>query len=598
MVLGQLLTRNLPSSGPLHGHYITIIKAQGIWLVFDDNSVETIRESDIPKYYGDSGSGTGYVLFYQAVDLDREALGLRPEPTAPITKDVPVDAPLQNGLPLSNVPVLTEHSSTLPNGTTTEIPSSSPPPSPSAHIPKPYKVDASPVGVSQPLPATPAIPAVTPGTTPSVSSSSGGFFSSLRYSRSFKADRASHTTSPTPVAPVPTLTTSKANGDASGSHDGERDGQKEDKSPGGWRSLRSKEKRRDSVSQSLPQAPPSTAPSSPRTLAATTAPPSPRTSTVKRPTSASTNLMEQIPSLPPPTQPILTDSPGAILSVVPEPHSKFPNGDFLPSATQQSVRQGSATEPTVIDGSDSFSGSSSWTSAANGVLDVRDIPPLPKDLPPVPPLPPNISTTSTGTSLPTPGMPSSAVTSDGMTSTLTQGSSPSTWSVPSISVGDAVPATEQVTPAEILAGSSSSMATQSQVTPLGIVKQNDSKEALKARKAAESIAKKNKERAEEEKRRTEKALKEREKMEREKAEKEQNKHSKRTSVSRKMSLGLSGLVSWSRDKDKHASAVASSSAHSRPAETAENGLKAEHIDAAAAQKMLKPENYFKPTINF
>jgi ubiquitin carboxyl-terminal hydrolase 9/13 len=74
-------------SGPHHGHYITIIKAQGSWVVFDDDSVETIKESEIPKYYGEGSSGA-YVLFYQAVDMDREALGLPPDLPTPSAVDV------------------------------------------------------------------------------------------------------------------------------------------------------------------------------------------------------------------------------------------------------------------------------------------------------------------------------------------------------------------------------------------------------------------------------------------------------------------------------------------------------------------------------
>lgn len=40
--------------GPHHGHYITLVKASTTWLLFDDDSVEPIKESDIPKYFGDS----------------------------------------------------------------------------------------------------------------------------------------------------------------------------------------------------------------------------------------------------------------------------------------------------------------------------------------------------------------------------------------------------------------------------------------------------------------------------------------------------------------------------------------------------------------
>ncbi|KAL4244242.1 hypothetical protein ABKN59_010461 [Abortiporus biennis] len=70
-------------SGPHHGHYVSIIKARGIWYLFDDDSVEVIKESDISRYYGDSNSGSAYVLYYQAVDMDLAALGLRPPPTIP-----------------------------------------------------------------------------------------------------------------------------------------------------------------------------------------------------------------------------------------------------------------------------------------------------------------------------------------------------------------------------------------------------------------------------------------------------------------------------------------------------------------------------------
>ena len=65
-------------SGPHHGHYVTIIKARSSWMLFDDDTVTTIKESEIPKYFGDSNSGSAYVLYYQAVDLDLSALGLKP----------------------------------------------------------------------------------------------------------------------------------------------------------------------------------------------------------------------------------------------------------------------------------------------------------------------------------------------------------------------------------------------------------------------------------------------------------------------------------------------------------------------------------------
>ncbi|KAF9584328.1 hypothetical protein BGW38_006853 [Lunasporangiospora selenospora] len=62
-------------SGPHHGHYVAVVKHQDRWLLFDDDTVETIDESDIHKYFGDSAQlGSGYVLFYQARDLDMNTI--------------------------------------------------------------------------------------------------------------------------------------------------------------------------------------------------------------------------------------------------------------------------------------------------------------------------------------------------------------------------------------------------------------------------------------------------------------------------------------------------------------------------------------------
>uniref|UniRef100_V5F0Z0 Ubiquitin carboxyl-terminal hydrolase n=1 Tax=Kalmanozyma brasiliensis (strain GHG001) TaxID=1365824 RepID=V5F0Z0_KALBG len=64
-------------AGPHHGHYIAVIKVGDRWVQFDDDVVTYIDEAEICKYYGDRpGLGSAYVLFYQAVDLDFEVLGL------------------------------------------------------------------------------------------------------------------------------------------------------------------------------------------------------------------------------------------------------------------------------------------------------------------------------------------------------------------------------------------------------------------------------------------------------------------------------------------------------------------------------------------
>ncbi|EJU02748.1 hypothetical protein DACRYDRAFT_78606 [Dacryopinax primogenitus] len=63
-------------AGLAHGHYVTVVRTQGKWVLFDDEAVDVIKESDIMKYFGDAPGGQGYVLFYQAVDMDIHALGL------------------------------------------------------------------------------------------------------------------------------------------------------------------------------------------------------------------------------------------------------------------------------------------------------------------------------------------------------------------------------------------------------------------------------------------------------------------------------------------------------------------------------------------
>ena len=74
-------------SGPNRGHYISIVKSHGFWLIFDDDIVDKIDPAtievtkptsqfpDIPQdFYGltadiQKSSETGYILFYQSRDL-------------------------------------------------------------------------------------------------------------------------------------------------------------------------------------------------------------------------------------------------------------------------------------------------------------------------------------------------------------------------------------------------------------------------------------------------------------------------------------------------------------------------------------------------
>eukprot|EP00026_Physarum_polycephalum_P003806 Phypoly_transcript_03821.p1 GENE.Phypoly_transcript_03821~~Phypoly_transcript_03821.p1 ORF type:complete len:444 (+),score=69.75 Phypoly_transcript_03821:960-2291(+) len=60
-------------SGPNHGHYVSMIKSANTWLLFDDDNIEVIQESDIMSCFGSasdvvSNTDCGYLLFYQATN--------------------------------------------------------------------------------------------------------------------------------------------------------------------------------------------------------------------------------------------------------------------------------------------------------------------------------------------------------------------------------------------------------------------------------------------------------------------------------------------------------------------------------------------------
>ena len=57
-------------SGPNQGHYVSLIKSHGQWLMFDDDCVEPKDESEVQSVYGvtqDNAQSTeaGYILFYE-----------------------------------------------------------------------------------------------------------------------------------------------------------------------------------------------------------------------------------------------------------------------------------------------------------------------------------------------------------------------------------------------------------------------------------------------------------------------------------------------------------------------------------------------------
>lgn len=59
--------------GPNRGHYITIVKSFGFWLLFDDDIVDKIEASAIEDFFGLTSDNqktneSGYILFYQSRD--------------------------------------------------------------------------------------------------------------------------------------------------------------------------------------------------------------------------------------------------------------------------------------------------------------------------------------------------------------------------------------------------------------------------------------------------------------------------------------------------------------------------------------------------
>ena len=174
----------IPSSGPHHGHYVSIIKAGGAWKLFDDDTVETIKESDIPKYFGDSNCGSAYVLYYQAVDLNLPSLGLRSPTPLPITKHAPVPVSASVASDDGQTPA-------LPPGLTTEHDSSdlaessgptTPAPSNPTYSPK---INSSPVHSKLNLPPH-DFPSPPPIPQQPTQKTQGGLFHSLRHVPSVK----------------------------------------------------------------------------------------------------------------------------------------------------------------------------------------------------------------------------------------------------------------------------------------------------------------------------------------------------------------------------------------------------------------------------
>ena len=59
-------------SGPNHGHYVSLVKNNHRWFLFDDDTVEVVDEEQLQQVFGSTqelsaGSEHGYMLFYSRV---------------------------------------------------------------------------------------------------------------------------------------------------------------------------------------------------------------------------------------------------------------------------------------------------------------------------------------------------------------------------------------------------------------------------------------------------------------------------------------------------------------------------------------------------
>lgn len=133
----------------------------------DDENIEPIDEADIFRYFGDYPSGAGYVLFYQAADLDLGALGLKvpPTPSTAPPSTMPIQmtfdeqlSPIQQSPPSPKMPLHVDTSPVKP------VVSPKPSPKQATQPYAPSPVTPAPVSASAPAPApvraSPAAPPV------------------------------------------------------------------------------------------------------------------------------------------------------------------------------------------------------------------------------------------------------------------------------------------------------------------------------------------------------------------------------------------------------------------------------------------------------
>ncbi|GHJ86733.1 hypothetical protein NliqN6_3135 [Naganishia liquefaciens] len=146
--------------GTNQGHYVAAVKSKGQWMLCDDENVEPIQEADLVRYFGEYQAGAGYVLFYQAADIDLASLGLAtPEPAkaaAPAAQ--PTSVPFSVQAPTAvQAPVVSNPFQA--------------PVQPSVRLPAQASVSAAPVpapvAIADPIPVQATVPSsATPGFDP------------------------------------------------------------------------------------------------------------------------------------------------------------------------------------------------------------------------------------------------------------------------------------------------------------------------------------------------------------------------------------------------------------------------------------------------
>ncbi|WVN86941.1 uncharacterized protein L203_102116 [Cryptococcus depauperatus CBS 7841] len=78
-------------NGLQQGHYVTVKRTpSGQWVMCDDDNIEPISDQDLLYWMGDRPNGAGYVLFYHAVDVTAQSLGLKVDQREPSGAFIPM----------------------------------------------------------------------------------------------------------------------------------------------------------------------------------------------------------------------------------------------------------------------------------------------------------------------------------------------------------------------------------------------------------------------------------------------------------------------------------------------------------------------------